>query len=41
MKIKRIEFAGEITDGNNDNIDVLVENASTIGVEMNQEKTAL
>jgi len=26
MKIKRIEFAEEITDVNNDNIDVFVEN---------------
>ncbi len=36
MKIKRIEFAEEITDINNDNIDVLVENEDsytyTIGV---------
>lgn len=51
MKIKRIEFAEEITDVNNDNIDVLVENEDgytyTIGVgtpqdlleEMNQDKT--
>ena len=51
MKIKRIEFAEEITDVNNDNIDVFVENEDgytyTIGVgtpqdlleEMNQEKT--
>jgi len=51
MKIKRIEFAEEITDVNNDNIDVFVENEDgytyTIGVgtpqdfleEMEQEKT--
>ena len=51
MKIKRIEFMEEITDVDNDNIDVLVENEDgykyIIGVgtpqdlleEMNQEKT--
>ena len=50
MKIKRIEFMEEITDVDNDNIDVLVENEDgykyIIGVgtpqdlleEMNQEK---
>lgn len=50
MKIKRIEFMEEITDVDNDNIDVLVENENgykyIIGVgtpqdlleEMNQEK---
>jgi hypothetical protein len=51
MKIKRIEFMEEITDVDNDNIDVLVENENgykyTISVgtpqdlleEMNQEKS--
>lgn len=51
MKIKRIEFMGEITDVPNDNIDVLVENEDdynyiiNVGTpqdlleEMKQEKT--
>ena len=53
MKIKRIEFAHEITDPHMDNLDVFVENEDgytyTIGVatpqdlleEMNQEKISL